>query len=72
MTIQRGVRLPQAQRREVEEKIRAVEAWNDLLLENATRIDMYSYGQSKRVLKEMLNSGSQLSLWSENNPLSER
>jgi len=72
MTVQRGVRLPQAQRREVEEKIRAVEAWNDLLLENATRIDMYSYGQSKRVLKEMLNSGSQLSLWSENNPLSER
>jgi len=72
MTVQRGVRLPQAQRREVEEKIRAVEAWNDLLLENATRIDMYSYGQSKRVLKEMLNSGSQLSLWFENNPLSER
>jgi hypothetical protein len=72
MTVQRDVRLSAVQRREVEERIRAVEAWNDLLLENAARIDMYSYGQSKRVLKEMPNSGSQLSLWSENDPLSER
>jgi hypothetical protein len=72
MTVQRDVRLSGPQRREVDEKIRAVEAWNDLFLENA-RTDTYSYGRSKRVLKEMPNSGgSQLSLWSENDPLSER
>ena len=71
MTIQRDVRLSAQQGRKVEEKIRAAEAWNDLLRENA-RIDMYSYGQSKRVLKEMPGSGSQLSLWPENDPLSER
>jgi len=72
MTVQRDVRLSAVQRREVEEKITAAEAWNDLLLENATRIDMYSYGQSKKVLKEMPSSGPQLSLWSEKDPLSER
>jgi hypothetical protein len=72
MTAQRDVRLSAVQRREVEEKIRAAEAWNNLLLENATRIDMFCYGQSKTVVKEMPNSGSQLSLWSEKDPLSER
>ena len=72
MTVKRDVRLSAVQRREVEEKITAAEAWNDLLLENATRIDMYSYGQSKKVLKKLPNSGSQLSLWSENELVSER
>jgi hypothetical protein len=71
MTIQRDVRLSAQQGRKVEEKIRAAEAWNDLLRENA-RIDLYSYRQSKRMLKEMPGSGSQLSLWPENDPLSER
>jgi len=71
MTVQRDVRLSSPQRREVEEKIRAVEAWKDLLLENS-RIDIYSYGKSKKVLKEMPTSGSQLSLWPEKDPLSER
>jgi hypothetical protein len=71
MTIQRDVRLSAQQGRKVEEKIRAAEAWNDLLRENAL-IDLYSYGQSKRMLKEIPGSGSQLSLWPENDPLSER
>jgi hypothetical protein len=71
MRIQRDVRLSAPQRWEIEEKIRAAEAWNDLLRENA-RIDLYSYGQSKKVLKEIPGSGSQLSLWPENDPLSER
>ena len=71
MTIQRDVRLSAPQQWKIEEKIRAAEAWNDLLRENA-RIDLYSYGQSKRMLKEMPGSGSQLSLWPENDPLSER
>jgi hypothetical protein len=71
MTVQHDVRLSALQGRKVEEKIRAAEAWNDLLRENAL-IDLYSYGQSKRMLKEIPGSGSQLSLWPENDPLSER
>ena len=71
MTVQRDVRLSRATRAGSEEKIRAAEAWNDLLRENA-RIDVYPYGQSKRVLKDMPNSEMQLSLWPENDPLSER
>ena len=53
MTVQHDVRLSALQGRKVEEKIRAAEAWNDLLRENA-RIDVYPYGQSKKVLKEIL------------------
>jgi hypothetical protein len=71
MAIQRDVRISAQQGRKVEEKIRAAEAWNDLRRENA-RINMHSYGQSTRVLKHMLNSEMQLSLWPENDPLSER
>ncbi|MGN6732391.1 MAG: hypothetical protein ACTHMB_10535 [Candidatus Binatia bacterium] len=71
MTVQRDVRIFAAERGEVEQKIRAVEEWNNLLLENAKRAEMYSYGQSKKLLKEMPNSGSQLSLWPENDLLSE-
>ena len=71
MTIQRDVRLSAQQGRKVQEKIRAAEAWNDLFREN-TRLDVYFYGQSKRLLKQMPGSGSQLSLWPENDPLSER
>jgi hypothetical protein len=59
MTVQRDVRLSRATRAGSEEKIRAAEAWNDLR-------------QSKRVLKDMPNSEMQLSLWPENDPLSER
>jgi hypothetical protein len=71
MTVQLDVRLSAPQRWEIEEKMRAAEAWNDLFREN-TRLDVYFYGQSKRVLKQMPGSGSQLSLWPENDPLSER
>jgi hypothetical protein len=70
MTVQRE--LLAAARRDVEQKIRALEEWNNLLLENVKRVEMYSYGQSKKVLKKLPNSGSQLSLWSENELLSGR
>jgi hypothetical protein len=70
MTVQCDVRFSAPQRREIEDKIRAVEAWHDLL--DDARIDMYSCGQSKRVLKEMPNSEMPLSLWPENDRLSER
>jgi hypothetical protein len=70
MTVQRE--LLAAARRDVEQKIRALEEWNNLLLENVKRVEMYSYGQSKKVLKKLPNSGSQLSLWSENELVSER
>ena len=59
MTVQHDVRLSALQGRKVEEKIRAAEAWNDLR-------------QSKRVLKDIPNSEMQLSLWPENDLLSER
>ena len=72
MKVQRDVTLLAAEQRDVEQKIRALEEWNNLLLENAKRVEMYSYGQSKRLLKEMPNSGSQLLLWSENELLSGR
>jgi hypothetical protein len=84
MAVQRGGGLqftlvktildPTAQRRNVEEKIRAVEEWNNLLLENAARMAMRPYTQSKAqtVLKEMVNSGSQLSLPFENHAVSAR
>jgi hypothetical protein len=71
MTVQRDVRLLAAER-QVEQKIKAVEEWNNLLLENAKRAEMYSYRRSNTLLKEMPNSGSQLSLWPENDLLSER
>lgn len=60
-------------RREVDEKIRAVEEWNNLLLEHAARMNMRSYTRSKSQaeFKEMPNSGSQLSFWFENGPVSE-
>ena len=72
MMVQRDVTLLAAERRDVEQKIRAAEEWNNLLLENAKRVELYSYRQSKRLLKELPNSGSQLSLWPEKNPLSGR
>lgn len=65
MTVERDVIVRAAERRGLEQKIRAVEEWNNLLLESAKRGDMYSYAQSKNVLKEMPNSGAQLSLWSD-------
>jgi len=52
MTVKRDVRLSAPQGLEVEEKIRAAGAWNDFLVENAKRVEMYSYGQSKEVLKK--------------------
>jgi hypothetical protein len=57
MTVQRDVGLqfvllkelldPKAQKQQVEEKIKAVEERNNLLLENAARMDMHAYLQSK-------------------------
>ena len=57
MTVQRDVGLqfalvkeildPKAQKRQLEEKIRAVEEWNNLFLENAARMDIHSYMQSR-------------------------
>jgi hypothetical protein len=69
MTVQRDVRLLAAERREIEQKIRAVEEWSNLI-ENANRVG-YSYGHSKKRFKEN-PTGSQLSLWPENDLLSER
>ena len=53
MTVQRDVGLqfalmteildPKAQKRQVEEKIKAVEEWNNLFLENAARMDIHCY-----------------------------
>lgn len=53
MTVQRDVGLqfalmteildPKAQKRQVEEKIKAVEEWNNLFLENAARMDIHYY-----------------------------
>ena len=71
MTIQRDFRLLAAERRDVEQKIRALEEWNNLLLEKAKREQMYSYRQANDVLKETPTE-SQLSLWSENELVSER
>ena len=63
MTVQRE--LLAAARRDVEQKIRAVEEWNNLRLENAHRVEMYAYGHSKRaVFKEIHDPESQLCLWS--------
>jgi hypothetical protein len=57
MTVQRDVGLqfalvkeildPKAQKRQLEEKIRAVEEWNNLFLENAARMDIHFYMQSR-------------------------
>ena len=49
MTVQRA--LVATQRGEVGQEIRALEEWNNLLLEKAKRVEMYSYGQSKKLLK---------------------
>jgi len=38
---------PKAQKRQLEEKIRAVEEWNNLFLENAARMDIHFYMQSR-------------------------
>jgi hypothetical protein len=61
-------------RREVQEKIRAAEDWNNLLLENAALMDMRLHMWSKplTVFKKIPDLGSQLSFWFENNPVSER
>jgi hypothetical protein len=72
MMVQRDLTLSATQRGQVEQKIRALEEWNNLFLENAKRVEMYSYGHSKKLLKKLPNSGSQLSLWSENELASER
>lgn len=57
MTVQRDVGLqfalvkeildPKVQKRQLEEKIRAVEEWNNLFLENAARMDIHFYMQSR-------------------------
>ena len=52
MMVQRDLTLSATQRGQVEQKIRALEEWNNLFLENAKRVEMYSYGQSKKVLKK--------------------
>ena len=38
---------PKAQKRQVEEKIKAVEDWNNLFLEKAARMDICSYLQKE-------------------------
>ena len=38
---------PKAQKRQLEEKIRAVEEWNNLFLENGARMDIHFYMQSR-------------------------
>ena len=73
MTVQRDLGLqfalmteildPKAQKRQMEEKIKAVEERNNLHLENAARIEMHAYLQSR--LKPSPNSDTsvtQLSL----------
>ena len=57
MTVQRDVGLqfalvkeilePEAQKRQMEDKIKAVEKRNNLLLENAARMEMHAYMQSR-------------------------
>mgnify|MGYP003576103580 CR=1 FL=1 len=57
MTAQRDVALqfplikeildPKAQKRQMEEKIKAVEERNNLLLENAARMEMHAYMESR-------------------------
>ena len=82
MTVQRDVGLqfalvkeildPTAQKRQVEEKIRAVEQRNKRFLENAARLDMHSYMESKpQTTLRATTSDSQLLLGFENNPVSE-
>ena len=64
---------PKAQKRQVEEKIKAVEERNNLLLENAARMDMHAYLQSKpqTALKTRPNNpASQLLLGFDNNAVS--
>jgi hypothetical protein len=80
MTVQREVGLqfalvkeildPKAQKRQVEEKIRAVEERNSLLLQNAARMDIYAYMQSKTKPSAKTTSGDpvpQLPLTFDNN-----
>ena len=83
MTVQRDVGLqfalvkaildPKAHKRQVEEKIRAVEEWNNLFLEKAARMDIHSYMQKKPQMpvKATPNrSVSQLSLSFDNDAVS--
>ena len=60
MTVQRDVRLRAAQRQEVEQKIKAVEEWNKSSSRKGETSGVYSYGQLKKVLKEMPNPGLQV------------
>jgi hypothetical protein len=75
MTVQREVGLqfalvkeildPKAEKQQVEEKIRAVEERNRLLLQNAARMDIDAYMQSKTQPSAKTTSGDpvpQLSL----------
>jgi len=60
------------QRGSVEEKFRAVEEWNDLLLENAARMDVHAHRQTKhQTVLKMANAESQLSLCFDNELFSE-
>jgi|SoiMethySBSTD1v2_1073268.scaffolds.fasta_scaffold1812924_2 hypothetical protein len=52
MKVQRDVTLLAAEGRDVEQKIKAVEEWNNLLLEKAKRVELYSYWHSKKCLKK--------------------
>jgi hypothetical protein len=64
---------PKAQKRQVEEKIKAAEEWNNLFLENAARIDIHCYMQKELQMagKTTSNSSaSQLSLRFKNDAVS--
>jgi hypothetical protein len=64
---------PEAQKRQVEEKIRAVEERNNLLLENAARMDIRSYMQERSPdgdYDDPNRSVSQLSLSFDNDAVS--
>ena len=67
-TLVKAVPDPLAERRGAsEEKLRAVEEWNNILLEKAERMDTYFYTPSNResVLQRVCNPGVQLSLFSQ-------
>ena len=83
MAVQRDVGLqfalmteildPKAQKRQVEEKIKAVEEWNNLFLENAARMDIHRYMQKELQMAVKTTSNrsvSQLSLSFDNDAVS--
>jgi hypothetical protein len=83
MTVQRDVDVrfaltteildPKTQKRQIEEKIKAVEEWNNLFLENAARMDIHSYMQKELQMAVKTTSDrsvSQLSLTFDNDAVS--